>query len=114
MALTIYPECVLPASWHINGPTASAYPLAGAVSLAGAAPFTFHHTGRKLSSESNSAISTQRIFGDGQMLLVHWRYGDLTNLSPAIRVGLENREVIPSLCRQKGLDPYEATELGRR
>jgi hypothetical protein len=26
----------------------------------------------------------------------------------------ENREVIPRLCRQKGLNPYEATELGRR
>ena len=26
----------------------------------------------------------------------------------------ENREVIPKLCRQKGLNPYEATELGRR
>ena len=26
----------------------------------------------------------------------------------------ENREVIPSLCRQKGLNPYEAKELGRR
>ena len=63
MALTIYPECVLPASWHINGPTASAYPLAGAVSLAGAAPFTFHHTGRKLSSESDSAMFNPRIFG---------------------------------------------------
>jgi hypothetical protein len=63
MALTIYPECVLPASWHINGPTASACPLAGAVSLAGAAPFTFHHTGRKLSTESDSAMFNPRIFG---------------------------------------------------
>jgi hypothetical protein len=26
----------------------------------------------------------------------------------------ENREVIPRLCRQKGLNPYEAKELGRR
>jgi hypothetical protein len=26
----------------------------------------------------------------------------------------ENREVIPGLCRQKGLNPYEAKELGRR
>jgi len=26
----------------------------------------------------------------------------------------ENREVIPKLCRQKGLNPYEAEELGRR
>ena len=25
----------------------------------------------------------------------------------------ENREVIPKLCRQKGLNPYEAKELGR-
>ena len=26
----------------------------------------------------------------------------------------ENREVIPKLCRQKGLNPFEAKELGRR
>jgi hypothetical protein len=25
MALTIYPECVVPVRWHINGPTASAH-----------------------------------------------------------------------------------------
>ena len=33
MARTIYPECVVPVRWHINGPTASAHPSWGRLLL---------------------------------------------------------------------------------